>query len=349
MLLESRPYFPGVDLAKIIAMFLVLVSHVNSYGIEVCDDRLSLVHTLIKSVSCSCVDLFVLATGYLCCQSRCKYSRLVNLWLATVFWGVCVLLFCDGVLGKAVPFSSYIKAVFPVFTDQYWFFTAYFMVFQFMPLLNKGINSLDKREFISLFIVTGVFLGVYSRLGEGDMFCLRRGFSWAWLVVVYIIGGYMRIHGVVKLKPLYCFMIALLMAFLACGHMFVATLMGVKTPGGRFIAYISPFTLGVAVLLFSGCLNLSYGQRIARFLKFVSATTFGVYLIHVQPYFWQHVWQDTLRLIKVNTAFELIVVVVVCASCYFVLFALLECIRQFGFKKLGIDGIGDRIDQVLKR
>lgn len=74
---ESRS--PGVDVAKIVAAFLVVINHLSKYGIKVTAPSGGITANIlceIGTLSCTCIDIFALATGYLCIASRCKMSRL---------------------------------------------------------------------------------------------------------------------------------------------------------------------------------------------------------------------------------------------------------------------------------
>ncbi len=349
---STKERFPGVDLAKIIAIFFVMVHHVSDCGLDVQSGNLTLtyVHRLLHSVSYSCIDLFALATGFLCVNSSCRYSRIVSLWVSTVFWGVTVLLFSQFCLGYSIPFKSWFNALFPVWRAQYWFFTAYFMLFFFMPCLNRSVKNMTKREFQHLLVAIGIFICGYS-LCSGDRFSMRYGYSFPWLCIVYLMGAYLRIYPPRKLKPRFCFSMAFLIAFIACLRQLLPILIGVRIPGDRFviISYVSPFTLGVAIMIFLGCLNMTIGDKVGRFLKTTAATTFGIYLIHVQPFVWQNIWHTNLHKIKVDSPIELVSLVLIISIVTFVGFATLEHCRLKLFAVLGIDNLIQKVDTFIRR
>lgn len=290
----ERKRFPGVDLAKIIAIYFVMIHHVSDCGVDVSigNNACSYVHLLIHSLSYSCIDLFALATGFLCVSSSCKYSRIVNLWLSAFFWGLVMLLACR-IVGYSVPLKYFFNAAFPIWRSQYWFLTAYFMMFFFMPFLNKGIKAMSRREFHHLFTVIAIFICGYS-IYSGDLFSLRRGYSFPWLCIVYLIGAYIRIFNPCHWNTSTCFVSAVVVAFITCLRQLISLLIGWRIPGDRFclVSYVSASTLCIAILIFLGCLKLEIGEKTSRFLKTVSTTTFGIYLIHVQPYVWKNVWHE---------------------------------------------------------
>lgn len=110
----------GVDIAKIVAIVLVVIHHISDFGLFINvynPNMLTWAHSYIHSIAYSCVDVFALATGYLCISSRCKYSRLVQLWIAAVFWGV-LLLTCHLLLGCDIGAMRFVRALVPVWEDS---------------------------------------------------------------------------------------------------------------------------------------------------------------------------------------------------------------------------------------
>lgn len=344
--------FPGVDVAKIIAIFLVLVCHVSYRGLDVSHDSLGLayVHTLIHSVSFSCIDLFALATGFLCLNSKCRYSRLATLWVAAFSWGMIMLVLSTFCPGLNVPCSFFANAALPVLNRQYWFFTSYFMLFLAMPFLNRGIKGLEKREFHHLLAAIAIFLCGYSCLGRGDQFRMCYGYSFVWLCVVYIIGAYIKLYNPITIPPKTCFCLAGAIAFASSFREFLSALFSYEIPGSQFstISYTSPFTLAVAIFIFMGCLNLTFSERTANLLKKISATTFGIYLIHSQPFVWD-VWRYEFHKIKVTSIGNLLLLVSSFSFIAFVSFSLMEHLRLKVFERLGINRLINKIDNILPR
>ena len=347
----AKERIAGVDLAKIIAIFFVMVHHVSDCGVDVQTGNLTLsyFHILIHSISYSCIDLFALATGFLCVNSSCRYSRIVSLWVSTVFWGVTALLFTHFCLGYSIPWKIYFNALFPIWRGQYWFFTAYFMLFFFIPCLNKSITNMTKLEFQHLLVVIGVFICGYS-IYSTDLFSMRRGYSFPWLCIVYIIGAYLRIYPPRKLSSVVCFSIAALIAFITCFRQFVSAIIGFRIPGDRFclISYVSPFTLAIAIMIFIGCINMMFSDKMSRFLKTVATTTFGVYLIHVQPFVWKNVWMAKFHSIEVGSVSGLFLIVFLFSVGTFVGLSLLEYCRLLMFSKIGIDKLICKIDDYMQ-
>ena len=76
---------------------------------------------------------------------------------------------------------------FPIIFERYWFFTIYFGMYLFLPVINKGISLLTKVEFklliISLIGIFSFWKGVKNP--KKDIFMMCNGF-WSHGFYAYI-------------------------------------------------------------------------------------------------------------------------------------------------------------------
>lgn len=351
--MTEKVRFPGVDLAKIIAIWLVIVVHISgSISISASSFGITWFNSIFLSVSMSCIDLFAIATGFLCITSSCRYSRLLSLWVTTVFWGVVMLFFAHFAIGLEIPIRAWVKATLPILGDQYWFFTAYFMLFLFMPLLNNGLTTLDKSEYRRLLIALTIFICGYSCVGfGGDRFSMSAGYSFPWLAIAYVFGAYIRLYWFGKHSFHWYFAIAFAIALLPCVRQFLSILVGFRIPGDRFclVSYTSPFTFAVAIFLLLGSLRVQIkNEKLCCALKMMSSCTFGIYLIHVQPYIFG-VWRTEWHKVQVTNGWTLLAVILGGSIALFVGLCLIEFVRIKLFTILGIEKLIARFDKLLPR
>lgn len=90
----------GIELARIAAMFLVIVMHINTQGgIFDALQPLScnyIVEWFLLCVTYCAVDLFAIISGYVGVNSGFRYSRILNLWLGAAFYTVTITVcFCS--------------------------------------------------------------------------------------------------------------------------------------------------------------------------------------------------------------------------------------------------------------
>ena len=326
----------GVDIAKGVAIFLVVCLHVNDWGFSYSGNSpwLLLSRRAVHDFSYICVDLFALATGYLCIEARHRYSRLAEHWVVVVFWG-CVMTLVGGIVTWHLPsFLQAVSPLLPILRDQYWYFTAYFYLFFIMPVLNEGLRPADKKSHMILLGAIGLFVCVYSTLPSGgDTLSLYRGYSVIWLTTVYVVGGQLRILWKGQL-PTWS------LIFGVVGFWGVTIALQYALPAKLSVAvcgYTSPLTFGMAILVFLLCLRVPVkGIRVRRFVETLSLCSFGIYLIHVQPYFWVNVWKRYLANVHLTSCVEHLVLTFSLSVVFTMVFMFMEWSRQQLFRCIGI-------------
>jgi surface polysaccharide O-acyltransferase-like enzyme len=93
--------------------------------------------------------------------------------------------------------KNLILSFFPILINRHWYITAYFGLYLFIPLLNLGINDLNRKILRNLIIFYIFFFSFYYLIGlilngvKNDLIFLREGYSSHWLIILYIIGGYL--------------------------------------------------------------------------------------------------------------------------------------------------------------
>ena len=94
------------------------------------------------------VNLFMLISGYFMICGRFKWSKVIRLIAEVVFYTVLTLLLTMR-LGIYTPQSwkDFLPILLPVTLNQYWFITAYLIVYIMSPYLNLLARAMDKRTY----------------------------------------------------------------------------------------------------------------------------------------------------------------------------------------------------------
>lgn len=198
--------------------------------------------------------------------------------------------------GTFVKGELYIE-YYPIVYVRYWYCTAYFGMFIFLPAINKGIQYLKKSEFKLLVIsIYGIFVFWQTYINrKKDSFILNEGHSTLWLSCLYIIGAYIGKFNVVYIgKKRYIFSFIYFFIFLILCSLF--NQFGEYKISGFYKSYkkkIQNFiirlmsrklnhvlrtTLAIFITLFF--LQLKYNEYLSKFITFCGPLTFGVYLLH---------------------------------------------------------------------
>lgn len=345
----------GIDLLRILAMYMVVVLHVLGCGgiLETCE-RFSVnyyVAWFLETSAYCAVDVFAMISGYVMVNTKFNGFKMIPLWL-TVFFYSSILT----ILFKFVPSLSLLHEVtkielikgivFPVVSNQYWYFTAYFGMYFFIPFINKMIRNLEKKEYTALCITIIVVYSLLPVFGlkRIDSFNMGWGYTTAWLICMYIIGGYFNKFPVKisKIKCLLLYSISIFCAWFSklMSHVLIKLIFKMDKELDLFIDYTSIFIIssGVALLLLFS--NLEIKNRISKkIINLVSSLAFSVYIIHVQPFVFNYIFRKKFEHLAFETPILLVLKVLVFAFLIFVLCWSIDLIRYFIFKVSRINKI----------
>ncbi len=278
--MKERNY--GIELLRLVLMFMVCMLHIlgqggvlNAYEAGTAQYKL---FYLLATIAYPAVDAFALITGYYAKDRPPKYQRLLDLWLQVFFYSCFVTLFFV-LTGIAEPldFEILLESLFPITSNQYWYFSCYFGAFFFFypaRLLVAQLSETSAKKLLTVMFVLFSLMGLTQ-----DTFRLNKGYSMAWLIVLYTAGllaRKCRIFEKTKTRKLVCICILCVV---------ITWLMLVTTDRTMLLNYTSP-TIAVCglllVILFSRCkLN---GKVIGK----LSPCAFGIYLFQLNPIVWNN-------------------------------------------------------------
>lgn len=281
------------DVLKIISMAMVVALHVNLYGMNMKNVPLLsdvyLLRNIVESFCIVAVNCFVLCTGYFSSTKEIHYKRLISLWIqvATYSTVIYIVLSRFTELGIELNLKDFVKQCFPLLTNQYWFFTCYFLLYMLIPILNRFIEYTDKKKYLEYMIILLVIFSIIDNLNIfGDTFGVQSGYSLTWFLVLYLVAGYIRKYSL-KYDVKICGILYVLISLLSFSIKVLLDVFSDKLPNiyteNRLYAYNSPFVLGGAVCLFLFFLNLKISfkyEKIKNIIKNISSLSFSVYLLH---------------------------------------------------------------------
>lgn len=226
------------------------------------------------------VNLYALLSGYLCINRRWNIQRYVELWITVCFYSI--ILFIPGILiGEQMLGIRRTLLLINPCTSCYWYFNAYTGLFVIIPFLNRGLNSLSQRDYRNLIFLLLLFYSLLGCWQPAQM--AQNGYTAIWLIILYVVGGYVKQH-----RP--AVPVWLLTGFAISGMAVNFALDFIVGPraGNLLCGYASIFTTmaSLAVFLLSIKINIRANWVITTF-KWAAPTAFGVYLIHCHPFIWK--------------------------------------------------------------
>jgi surface polysaccharide O-acyltransferase-like enzyme len=194
---NNRNY--GIDLSRIISMFLIINIHIIYHGGPLFKtQKFSIEHKIFIFLNIICasgVNTFGLISGCIGFNSY-KFSNLFYLLFTTIFYSLTISHLFKYFKPNLVDYSTYFSFII-VITD-YWYFISYFTIYFFFPLINVGITQIKEKTMkhfvINLFLMFS-FLNEIMKYTEGfkssDIFNLKNGFCYSWLLILYLFGSYL--------------------------------------------------------------------------------------------------------------------------------------------------------------
>lgn len=359
-LVRSKRYY-GIDLVKILSMFLVVCGHILMQGGVYPAEQYGTVGyyltTYFYTIAICAVDCFVIVNGYVSCRLKFKLSRIIELWTIVVFWSVVVSCFVMIIQPEKRSFDEAVSMFFPILRGRYWFFNAYFVLFMFQPILNHLIETLSEAKYKAmLFAIVCIFGFIPVASLGNDVLKFSDGSEFCWFFMLYLVGGYLRKYGEkIKYNNKWNLVIFFSLAFLNIIYKFiiehVSTIaFGKPNWGDLLMINSSPIILGEAVTLILFFIRIPIKENSVgvKLIKYVSPLVFSVYIIHVHPFvFWNPVVVDRFTLLAdLNPILTIMSVFCVAFVVYFVCL-LQDLIRQKIFEVIRIRDkcqvIGERV------
>ena len=296
----------GIELLRLISMFLIVMHHYSSPGSGF-PGLLFLPDTFNKffvefmyfggKIGVNC---FVIISGYFLSGTEFKISRLIKLWLLTVFYSV--LIYVVFSLFRQEPFSGkeLIKSAFPILTNRYWFITAYVALYLLYPFINRMIDNLEHKQMLTLLAVLSVGLCIIptflnKKLWTSDLI---------WFVYMYILGASIRrnilFHDISRKKLLGILLVSTLLMW--CSEFVLTKLCEKKGIVSidivcHFIWEYSILTVAASIALFKLCEEAKIAENMlaVKWITRLSRSAFAVYLIHANVIVRDWLWLDLFK------------------------------------------------------
>ena len=337
----------GIDLLRIIAMWMVVILHVLGQGgvlnrapmLSVRYETLWLLETLAYCA----VNCYALISGYVGLHSKFKISNIIGLWLQAAFYSVLVMVIFSVAVPGSVNADIVKRAFFPVASFQYWYFTAYFALFFFTPFLNHLILTLPRQRAKQLVFTLVLLLSVLPTLWHEDLFGTNVGYTPVWLAALYLLGAYVkkyetgRKRSAGKLLLWYLFFCVLSWAVHWALESLTLQKTGEAQLGKYLTEYTSPTILGAALALFLLFSNLNITSAFAkRCIGMLSPHAFGVYLIHTTPLIWVYLLYDRFAFFADHSTKVCVLMVLGTASAIYLACTAIDALRLGLFRLLHV-------------
>ncbi|MBQ7233685.1 MAG: acyltransferase [Bacillales bacterium] len=346
----------GIDLLRILATFMIIVLHILGVGgvIYTIDSSspVYIIAWLLEFAAYCAVNCYALISGYVGVNSKFRVSNILFLWIQVVFTTVVITtgFYCAGI---DVSLADVKQSCTPITSQLYWYFTAYVCLYFLTPFLNRFIANLNKKMACYLLVVLMILFSFVPILWETDLFFVNNGYSAAWLIILYLVGGVIRkFYSEIKIKKRILFLGYLLAVILTLlsklGIEYLTERSSFALLGNHFLMnYNSPTMVlaGVCMLLLFANLKV---DKFVKIIAFYAPFTFGVYIIHVHPFVWNNILSNRFTGYTSFHPIALVFAVLLTAIIIFLTCSMAEFLRIQLFRILHVKQFCDFIEEKTK-
>ncbi len=266
MAAQAKPRESGIELLRLVCMFYIILHHfiVHGLGLAGYDNGMGMTDSILNGFFVIAVNCFILISGYFGIKPR--WRGITRLYVMCAFYSVGLYLLAHWpdiyLRGFAASFLA--------FTNSGWFIGNYIILYMLAPLLNRLIDNLNKKEFITALLTLGVIV-FYFGFARGMQFS-AGGYNFFNFIFIYLIGRFMALFMSVektrKARIAYCGIYAVSSVLIGLGAFYIAN---------RFFSYNDPLVILSSVAFFLLFRSLNFSSRAVNYL---AGSALAVYLIH---------------------------------------------------------------------
>lgn len=327
----------GIELLKILSVMMICGVHYLGNGIlwdSTFGSFNSILARMIESCIIICVNIFVLIAGYFGVTGKgINVRRIVDmLIMVAVFNGGFYIAYA--ICGK-YPFDivEFLKSLIPYMFEGYWFIRVYLILTLLSPFLSFLLKSLNKKAYLALVIISLIVFSILPSFNE--TFKNNDGYDIIHFTVMYIIGGYIRLH-LSKIPNIFlCF----LGYFFCAGVTFIVSVYGDNMP---YFAYDFIPIVFESCFLFMAFMQMKFKSA---FINHIAKSSLAIFVLENSI---GHIY-DNIMNVKDYMDSPYFLLHFVCCVVGFTAFALtVDCLRRFIFKYT-VDKLLDKIKFINTR
>lgn len=336
----------NIELLRILAMLMVVMLHYLGKGgllpsINLRMDMTGYAAWILETLSIVAVNVYVLISGYFLVESEFKPGKILKLILQVLFYTILItiLAFSFGLIGKEeLGFYNMIVQVFPFQLEQYWFMTAYLVLYILSPVLAMGAKTVSQKNLKIVTVVFVAFMCVEKSILPVNIPFDERGYDALWFVCLFLVAAYIRLYGIKILeKPAHAAMLYVAGCVLLMLENLALSLVYEKTGElehliGTPYHYNHVFNLLAAVGIFMFFLNIRIKDGIfSDVICKIAPYTLGVYLLHEHIYI-RYLWPQWLDVKTTQNVGMFLVEAIGKVLIVFVVGILVDYLRSLLFK-----------------
>lgn len=329
----------NIELLRIVATLFIVILHCNGWLLSICnkpalwdygDYSIQIPRMIIQNITVIGVDLFILISGFYGIKPKLKsvinlYTCLAFFYVGSYLADVCINMFVYS--NEIFSVKTFIKQ-FMVFSRENWYINCYLFLMLLSPVLNVFMDNVSKKTatwYLSIFLVCSFYFGCIQ---NHNYFYFNEGYSVTMMILVYLIGRYMRIHLSEKIKTIkYSYLVY---AYLVSLVLLIGNYLLSKFTISSLEAYNNPIIILSAVCFFWLFYRMPTFRN--KFINAIGTSCLSVYIFHTcAPWIGYLIKTNEYFFYNLNF-FSYAIVMLVVIGLIFAISVVLDKIRLFIFK-----------------
>ena len=288
-----------MELLRIVAMFLIVLSHAAYFGISSENvSQFSFSSVIVNWFTLGNIGnhIFILISGYYLYEKEFHFSSIKKLCVQVWFYSILFLVIGIGI-GYKCSLKQVINSLFPIITEEYWFVSTYIVMILISPILNIFIKNTSQEMLknmisvmLTLWFIIPTFLLFRFNL-NGNRLCT--------FMCLYFCGAYMHKYPQnifsnkeLRKTTIIVSIILLYSSTIVIGWLekYVSLAVG---NGGVLFNMNSILVLGISIGLFA--IAVYHVPFYNKCINIIGGATFGIYLIHEHPILRELIWNNWLN------------------------------------------------------
>lgn len=217
------------ELLRIIAMYMIVFIHANMYLYNFCSGNMGTFFNGVVNGICNIgVSCFILISGYY--GIKFDLRKLVKMECMMISYSlletVLLYVFIPEQLQGAALLEQLVKSFLPFITRKYWFYSCYVCLFLLSSYIQKLIDSLGQKELKKLLILLLVLFSILPTFFYFEIIP-DNGKGLVQMIMVYMIGRYIRLYQDIKIPKKTVFLFLLLWIINGISHEFPIQIAGI--------------------------------------------------------------------------------------------------------------------------
>lgn len=271
----------NIELLRVVSTLFILILHCNGWFLQEwgCITTwpagkgmlVGLTRSIIQSVTCICVDVFILISGFYSIKPKLK--SVVNLFSILAFFYVGTYLLEVVVSDVTFTWPTLIANL-CAFSRENWFIQCYLFLILLSPILNAFVENNSQKQLLIYILIFGACAFYFGNIHDSTYFYFNGGYSVTKFILIYMVGRYLRLYGMSYFNTISKYK-ALVFYILSVAAIILVRF--ISKNEAQWLNYNSPLIILSALLFFVLFTKISFRSK---FVNMLGASCLSVYIFH---------------------------------------------------------------------